>query len=74
MRSCSSVLRKIRSDAGIIDEQHFDLMNAFFADQIELFLGDFMVALDEDFFGLRIDDVMGSHAAENIFPARSAPA
>ena len=61
-------LAQIRTDGRLLDEQDFDLMNAFSANQVELLLGDLVVALDEHFLGLRIDDVVGSDPAVNLLP------
>src|SRR3990172_7690002 len=62
-------LAQIRHDGRLLDEQDFDLMNAFSTNQVELVLGDLVVALDEHFLGLRIDDVVGSDPAGNLLPS-----
>ena len=49
-------------------------MNALIADEIDLVLGNFVIALDQNFFSLGVDDVMGGHTAEDVFPDDQAPA
>ena len=58
----------MRADARFIDEQGFDLMNPPFTDDIELLRSDLLVALDEHFLPLRINNIVRDNAAENFFP------
>src|SRR5687768_16153291 len=43
-------------------------MNALFPDEIQLLLGNGMIGFNDDFFGLRIDDIMGSNPTQDLFP------
>jgi len=43
-------------------------MNALIADEIDLVLGNFVIALDQNFFSLGIDDVVGGHTTEDVLP------
>ncbi len=43
-------------------------MNSLLPDDIEFFLGDFLIALDDHLLALRIDDIVGRDSTQNIFP------
>jgi len=43
-------------------------MNTLISNEIDFVLGNFVIALDYNFFRLGIDDIMGGHPTEDIFP------
>src|SRR5581483_8823344 len=56
-----------RSDVGVVEEEHLELVDAARAERLQLLLGDLLVRRDDDLARLRVLDVVRRDAADHLF-------
>src|SRR5690606_38767713 len=57
---------EVRADVEVIDEENLDLLDAALAQLVELRFAELLVALEENFTGRVVDDVLRGHLADEL--------